>query len=141
MTRPLAGQAPALGLVFVGGIAGAIVRYAIDEALTTTPTGFPWATFLINLSGAFLLGLLLESLALSGEDSGWRKRIRLLAGTGFIGTYTTYSSLAVELDLLIHHDRVVLGIVYGAVSLLLGLAAALAGIALANAVRREEVPA
>ncbi|MFT3662412.1 MAG: CrcB family protein [Gordonia sp. (in: high G+C Gram-positive bacteria)] len=141
MTAPLSGQAPSLGLVFLGGIAGAIVRYTVDEALPTTPTGFPWATFLINLSGAFLLGLLLESLALSGEDQGWRKRIRLLVGTGLLGTYTTYSSLAVELDLLIHHDRVVLGLGYGAASLLLGLAAALAGVALANAVRRKEVSA
>ena len=62
--------------------------------------GWPWATFMINLAGAFILGALLEGLARSGGDTGWRQRVRLFAGTGFCGAFTTYSTLALEVSLL-----------------------------------------
>ena len=141
MSRSLGLRMPwglqALLLVFAGGIVGAIARYLIEELIDSPSEGFPWATFTVNIGGALLLGLLLESLAQTPMDEVRRLRLRLLAGTGFTGAFTTYSSLAVEVDLLVHHDRVWLALGYAAASLAVGLAAVLTGIALAGAVRRS----
>ncbi|HET9690947.1 MAG TPA: CrcB family protein, partial [Acidimicrobiales bacterium] len=85
----------AMALVVVGGFAGAGGREAVEQALPPSPGAFPVATFAINLAGAFVLGALLEALVRAGDDTGWRRRARLVAGTGFCGAFTTYSTLAV----------------------------------------------
>ncbi|WP_138732964.1 fluoride efflux transporter FluC [Modestobacter excelsi] len=117
--------------VALGGLLGAPVRYAVGRWLPTPAEGWPTATFLVNLAGAFLLGLLLEALARRGPDVGRRRALRLFAGTGFCGALTTYSTLAVEVDLLVHHDRWPVAVAYGAASVVAGLVAAGAGIAVA----------
>lgn len=115
-------------LVFVGGTTGTALR-AWLEATFPSPTGsWPWATFWINLSGALILGFLLESLLLSGPDLGWRRRVRLGVGTGVMGGYTTYSSFIVEADQLLRGGHAWTGIAYALVSVTLGIACALAGI-------------
>jgi fluoride exporter len=53
----------------------------------------PLATLLINLAGAFLLGVLLERLGRARGEPQRRRLVRLLAGTGFLGGFTTYSAL------------------------------------------------
>lgn len=89
-TRQL-GTSPAdLAVVFAGGALGTLGRWAVAQGALT---GI-WATLLVNLSGAFLLGALLAWLA-SWPDEGWRRRLRLGAGTGVIGAWTSYSALAV----------------------------------------------
>ncbi|MGC4933737.1 fluoride efflux transporter FluC [Gordonia sp. DT30] len=129
--RPLHLQPVAVALVFVGGIVGTGLRYLIEELFPTHGIGWPWATFGINLSGAFLLGAVLEVLALSGPDNGWRRRMRVLVGTGFCGSYTTYSSFALETTQLGHHGAVGLGIAYAAISVVAGIGCAWLGIAAA----------
>jgi len=94
-----AARLPLLVAVAVGGAVGCLARYGIGLALPTPPTGWPTGTFLANLAGALLLGLLLEGLARTGPDTGWRQLARLGLGTGLLGAFTTYSTLAVELDL------------------------------------------
>ena len=89
--------------VMCGGVAGAAAREAIEQALPAAHHGFPAATFLINLAGAFILGVLLEALVRSGDDAGWRRRARLIGGTGFCGAFTTYSTFAVETVQLARH--------------------------------------
>lgn len=85
-----------LGLVFVGGVCGTFVRAELSNRFPAAADAWPWTTFWINVSGAFVLGLLLGVLARLGDDTGWRRRARLGLGTGALGGYTTYSTFAVE---------------------------------------------
>jgi CrcB protein len=128
---------PALiGLVGLGGAIGTAVRYAISRWLPTG-SGFPWGTLLANLVGAAVLGVLLELLARRGSDTAVRRRIRLLLGTGFCGGLTTYSTLAVETDLLVRAHREGLAATYAAVSVAAGMVAAGLGIAIATRAHRR----
>lgn len=114
-------------LVIAGGTAGALARYALSAALPA-PGGWPLPTLAINLSGAFLLGLLLEALARRGPDAGRLRMVRLLAGTGFMGAFTTYSTLALETNTLLGTGRTADAVVYVGVTLVGGATATVAGI-------------
>lgn len=128
-------------LVAMGGMAGTAARYGIGAALPTPSDGWPTTTFVVNVVGAFILGALLEALARSGPDSGWRRRWRLLLGTGFCGAFTTYSSLAVQTDLLLRHNALALALAYGVTSVVGGFVATTVGIAVAaGRVPRREHP-
>jgi CrcB protein len=83
-----------VGLVVLGGAIGTLARYLLGQAVP--PTGFPIVTMAINIVGAFALGLLLSTLAQRGDDSGRRRSLRLLLGTGLLGGFTTYSALALD---------------------------------------------
>ena len=121
------GPAPGdVAAVAVGGTAGTAARWATTAALDPA-RGWPTGTLVVNLVGAFLLGLLLERLARGGPDEGARRRVRLLGGTGFCGAFTTYSSLAVQTDVLAAGGAVGGALAYAAVSLVAGLTAASAG--------------
>lgn len=133
--RPPHLQPRLLAIVAVGGATGSLARYAVARLLPTPSDGFPTATFVTNLSGAFLLGLLLELLARTGPDEGQLRRARLLLGTGLIGAFTTWSTLAVEVVLLGRDGRTALALGYGLVSVLGGLLTAALGILLAARVR------
>ncbi len=80
----------ALGLVAMGGFLGALSRYAIAAAF---PAAFPWGTLLVNVVGAFLLGVIVYEGILLG---GLSREARLLASTGFVSSFTTYSTFAAE---------------------------------------------
>lgn len=125
---PPRGGPPAWALVFAGGTLGAGTRNALTLAFPTRH-GLPFTVGVINVLGAFALGLLLEALARRGPDEGGRRTLRLLAGTGFLGGFTTYSSLTTDTARLLHDGRIAAGLVYGAASVLLGALATLAGIA------------
>ncbi|KHL03891.1 hypothetical protein LK10_08255 [Sinomonas humi] len=114
-------------LVAVGGIPGALARYGLGLALPA-PGGWPLPTLVINLVGAFILGLLLEALARRGPDHGPRRTLRLLVGTGFCGAFTTYSTFAVESVRLFTAGRLADGVLYDAATLLGGLVASFLGI-------------
>ncbi len=131
----------ALGIVALGGTVGTATRYYVSE-LVHPWRSWPLATFLINVTGAFVLGLLLEELARRGSDRGRRRRLRLLVGTGFCGAFTTYSALAVDTDLLVrgHHPGLAVG--YSLGTLVVGFAASALGIRLASRhVRDVQAPA
>ena len=128
-TRPLHRQPASWAWVFLGGIVGTGLRWLIEQAMPTPPGTWPWATFVINVAGAFVLGALLEALAIAGPDIGWRRRIRLFGGTGLCGAFTTYSTLALEVSLLGHHGASMIGVAYGMGSIIAGFAAAWLGIA------------
>lgn len=118
-------------LVFVGGALGTAARYGLGHALPTETGRWPTGTFVANLAGALVLGVLLESLVRAGPDAGWRRRVRLLVGTGFCGGLTTYSTLAVEADLLVRDHHPTLALAYLSVSVVAGVLATVAGVALA----------
>ncbi|MEO6997126.1 MAG: CrcB family protein [Terracoccus sp.] len=125
-----------IGLVALGGGLGTATREAVSLALP--PTGpFPLAIFLVNVTGAFALGLVLEVLLRRGPDQGLGRSLRLLVGTGFMGGYTTYSTLAVGAGQSVVSGQPVVGLVYAGVSVVVGAAAAFAGVAVASELHRR----
>lgn len=128
---------PYAGLVFVGCVLGTFARAALSSAFPHADAGWPWATFWINIVGSVVLGALLEALSRAGEDSGWRRSVRLGVGTGVIGGFTTYSTFVLEIDQLARADALPLAIAYALVSAVVGLAAAVAGMSAVSAVARR----
>lgn len=116
-----------IGLVIIGGMLGTLARYGLEAAIPT-PGGWPLPTLLINLAGALALGALLEGLVRRGRETGRLRKIRLLAGTGFLGAFTTYSTLALEATMLLDTNRATAGVLYLAASLIGGVCATTAGI-------------
>ncbi|WP_445154170.1 fluoride efflux transporter FluC [Arthrobacter sp. Hor0625] len=114
-------------VVVCGGVAGALARYGLGTVLPS-PGGWPLPTFVVNLAGAFLLGALLEALVRRGPDGGRLRVIRLLAGTGFMGAFTTYSSLALETTTLLGAGRAGDALGYVAATVVGGALATVAGI-------------
>ncbi|MDF0531774.1 fluoride efflux transporter CrcB [Tsukamurella sp. 8F] len=120
-----------LALVFAGGAVGSVARYGVACLLPTSAGHMPWATLIVNLVGAFVLGCLLETLVLAGPDHGHRRRLRLLLGTGFCGGLTTYSTFALDGRSLFAGGHVGAGVTYLAVTVVGGLVAAAVGVAVA----------
>jgi CrcB protein len=141
MNRPHHTNPALIALVAAGGAVGSLARYALSHALPPRH-GLPVATLLENLSGAFVLGLLLESLALAGHETPERRRLRLALGTGVLGGYTTYSSFALELRGLLADDRAALAFAYALGSVVVGTLACWLGVLLAATVRgrRSRLP-
>jgi CrcB protein len=126
-----------LATVAAGGALGAPARYGIALAVTVTPGTFPWGTFWINISGSFALGLLLAVLLARYPGDRY---LRPFLATGFLGAYTTYSTFAVETDLLIHNGHAGVALAYVAASLGAGLAAAAGGLRLGRALAAPARP-
>lgn len=118
----------AIALVFAGGSFGVLARASLDH-LFPAGSGFPTATFAVNLVGAVALAVLIEALAVRGADAGHRRALRLLLGTGLLGGFTTYSALAVQADALLRNGQAATALAYAAGTVALGLAASIAGIA------------
>ena len=120
-----------LVVVAAGGTAGTAAREALS-LLIPAVGGLPLAILLINLVGAFVLGLLLEALLRSGPDTGRRRLTRLALGTGFCGGFTTYSTLAVGAAELLRSGATGLALGYAVGSVLLGALASWAGVLLGS---------
>lgn len=125
----------AVALVAAGGTLGVLVRALLVQALPTPAGAWPWTTFTVNVVGSFGLGVLLAVLARGGRggdggsDGGVRRRVRLGVGTGVLGGFTTYSTFALEVEQLVTGGHAVAGVAYALVSVVLGVAAAGAGLA------------
>ncbi|MCI1223037.1 MAG: CrcB family protein [Bifidobacterium subtile] len=113
--------------VFAGGSVGSLIRISLSK-LQAPDASWPWMTLLINLTGSFILGCLLEYLATTGEDIGARRIWRLGLGTGVIGGYTTYSTFILETDTRITGHAVALALGYLVISVVAGLFCAGLGI-------------
>jgi len=114
-----------IAAIALGAMPGASARYALSRLLPTPAGAFPWATFWTNVSGAFVLGVLLVLLL---ERFPPTRYTRAFAATGFLGAYTTFSTFSVETDVLAKDGHEVTALVYVAASLVVGLAAAWAGV-------------
>ena len=107
------------GIVLLGGV-GAVLRFVIDRAVARRLSGpFPFGTLAVNVSGATLLGFL-GGLALSH----W---LALLAGTAFVGSYTTFSTWMLETQRLAEERQLWPAVANIVVSVVFGLAAAWLG--------------
>jgi CrcB protein len=127
-TRSLDQLKPVL-LVAVGGFAGAVLRHAVAVAL---PDGFPWGTLTVNVAGSFALGILLFEAKLAGRLSA---ETRLVLGTGFLSSFTTYSTFAVQTAAL----SPMLAVANVGANYALGFAAVLAGRATVRSLVGREV--
>ena len=116
-------------LVALGGALGAVLRYYLGgTALARTAAPFPTATFVINVTGSFVLGLF---LTLATERVHVSPHLRLAVAVGFVGAYTTFSTFEYETFKLIENGsylsaalNVILSVVVGFVAVALGIVAA-----------------
>jgi CrcB protein len=116
--------------IFVGGFAGAVARAELAQALPVRTGVWPWATFIVNIVGAFLLGYFTTRLQERLPLSAYR---RPLLGTGLCGALTTFSTVQVELLRMFDAGDAGMALAYAAASIACGFAA----VALAtNLVRR-----
>jgi fluoride exporter len=122
---------PVPAAVAVGGALGAPTRYGISLAVHITPGTFPWGTFWTNLSGSFALGLVMAFLLERFPPSRY---LRPFVATGFLGAYTTYSTFAVETDLLVRNGHAAVAAAYAGASLVGGFGAVWIGLSLRRAV-------
>lgn len=90
MSEHLSERVEPAALVAVGGFAGAAARHAVSVA---APVGFPWGTLAVNVLGSFLLGVLVYESVFAGQLT---PETRLVVGTGFLSSFTTYSTFALE---------------------------------------------
>jgi fluoride exporter len=117
--------------VAAGGLVGAPARYLLDQFVTRRAgPALPWGTLVINVSGSLLLGFL-TGLTLAGHLPPAGKA---LLGTGFCGAYTTYSTFAFETVRLLENGRLLSAAANVLVSVVAGLAAAAAGLAVGLAI-------
>ncbi|MBX0299122.1 CrcB family protein [Cryobacterium sp. 1639] len=136
LPRPVHLRWPYLALVFAGGTVGTALRELL--AISVPPVaGVAVVIVGINVVGAFLLGLLLETLAGLGADEGRRRQLRLFLGTGLLGGFTTYSALATDTGLLLADDRLGTAVLYALGTVVVGALASWAGIAAGAALHRR----
>ena len=116
--------------VGLGGLIGANARYALTKTMVARfGDSYPWGTFAINVTGAFLIGLLLTLLT---ERSVGDPTMRLVLIVGFLGGYTTFSSYTFEAIAMAERGNWFGASTYVLGSNGLGLLACVAGIALAR---------
>jgi CrcB protein len=116
--------------VFAGGFVGALARAGLVEALPHGAGEWPWATFAVNVAGAFALGYFTTRLQERLPLSAYR---RPLLGTGFCGALTTFSTVQLELVDMLDAGRPALAVGYALSSILAGFAAVIVA---TNLVRR-----
>jgi CrcB protein len=122
-----------LAAIFVGGAAGALARVGLDVLFPAANGTWPWTTFAINVSGSFVLGYVATRFQGRPPDLSYR---RPLLGTGLCGTYTTFSTMQVEILAMLDHGRAGLAAAYALSSILAGLTAVVLG---TGVVRRRSV--
>lgn len=117
-------------LVIAGAAVGAPLRYVTDRAVQSRHDSvFPWGTFLVNVAGCLVLGLV-TGAALAGAASS---RLQLLLGTGLCGALTTYSTFSYETMRLSEEGAKLYALANVLASVTASLGAAFAGVALAEA--------
>src|SRR5919199_4862890 len=109
-----------LAAVFAGGFLGAIARAELEEALPHDAHSWPWATFVVNIAGAFVLGWAVTRLHERLPLSSYR---RPFLGTGFCGALTTFSTMQGELLDMLDAHVYGLALAYAASSIAAGFAA------------------
>jgi fluoride exporter len=115
--------------IALGGAAGTLGRAAVAYALPAASEAFPWATLMVNLIGSLVVGLVVVAAL---ERVAPSRYFRPLLGTGLCGGLTTFSTFAVEADLLIKNGRAGTAALYVVVSVVGGVAAARIGMLLAR---------
>ena len=108
--------------VGIGGFLGSILRYLVGLLPMNPENGFPIKTLIINVLGAFALGLI---AALAAKDTSLNPHLVLMLKVGVCGGFTTFSTFAYEATSLMQNGQTALGITYMLLSMVLGVAAIL----------------
>jgi len=113
-------------VVWIGcaGFFGAIARYGVSGLVSRVDETFPWGTFVVNVSGSFLLGLLVAALA---HRYVVHADLRIALTVGFLGAYTTFSTFALETVEFVETHTPGLALLNVAASVVAGLGAVWAG--------------
>ena len=129
--RPLGGRAApdVLVAIAIGGALGTPARYELAQVIHVAKDSFPWATFVTNLTGAFVLGAFLTFVI---ERFPPNRHVRGFFAIGFLGSFTTFSTMAVETVTLCKDGYAALGIGYLGASIAAGLVSCYLGIVLAR---------
>jgi len=110
--------------VGLGGMMGSVLRYSVSTWMAQhATTGWPWGTFLVNLAGCFLIGMVLGFPLRLQEAPVWK----LFLATGFCGGFTTFSAFSNEGFQMLKQQYYFLFAAYAFSSVLLGLLAVVAG--------------
>ena len=121
---------PTLLLIAIGGGLGAVCRYLSGIAASNIlGDGFPYGTLVVNAAGCLAAGIVWSALVQSGTSQP--KAVSLVM-TGFLGGYTTFSAFSVDIWQLFNSGRVMASLFYAAGSVVLSMAALLAGIIIAR---------
>ncbi|WP_457205239.1 fluoride efflux transporter FluC [Nocardioides sp. P5_C9_2] len=120
-------------VISAGGALGSLARWGVGELVPWSGTGFPWATFIENVSGGFALGMLMVFVL-----DVWppHRYVRPFLGVGLLGGYTTFSTYMLESRHLLVDGQLVTAWAYLGGSLLAGLGAVWLGIASARLATR-----
>jgi CrcB protein len=112
----------------MGGFLGTVCRYLLSLIPLSDPSGFPFVTLAINVGGAFVIGIL---AGLSAKYTGANTDFMAFLRVGVCGGFTTFSTFALEITRLFGSGKPGVGAAYVLLSLTLGVAAVLAGEAIA----------
>lgn len=123
------GHGQLLAVVAAGGALGSLARWGLAEALPHGASGFAWGTFIANVTGALLLGMLMAVVL----DRPTSRYLRPFLGVGVLGGYTTFSTWMLDTRGLLATGHLPLAVAYLAGTLLAGLAAVVLGLGLARA--------
>ncbi|MGB3774871.1 MAG: fluoride efflux transporter CrcB [Leeuwenhoekiella sp.] len=116
-------------LVFIGGGLGSTLRFAVGKWFNSANTGIPYGTFLANILGSLLIGLV---LGWAIKNNHLNSNIVLFLATGFCGGFTTFSTFAYENHILLKSGDLTNFVLYTMASLALGFSAVFSGMALSK---------
>ena len=127
--RRLGGVAPGvLVVISAGGVLGALARHGLDVAFPHGPSGFPWATFAINVTGCALIGALMAAI----DRLGAHRLVRAFLGVGVLGGFTTFATHIVHAQQALAAGAAAVALVYLAATLIVAVAATWAGSAVTS---------
>ena len=121
---------PVLAAISAGGVCGALARYGISAAWPHQAGGFPWATFVVNVTGCLLIGVLMVVVT---EVVTGRPLLRPFLGVGVLGGYTTFSTYVVDIQRTAGAGAAAVALAYLAATLVGALVAVWAGTTLTRA--------
>lgn len=116
-------------LIFVGGGTGSMLRYVIGKYLNSSENGIPYGTFLANILGSFLIGII---LGLAAKNNTLSQNQTLLLATGFCGGFTTFSTFAYENHVFLKSGDFTSFAIYTIASFIIGFLAVFLGLYLAK---------
>ena len=118
-------------LVFIGGGSGSVLRFLIGKYLNSPNTGIPYGTFLANILGSLLIGII---LGLASKNHFISQNHTLLLATGFCGGLTTFSSFAYESHMFLKTGDFLNFAIYTLTTFILGFLAVFLGVYLIKAI-------